>query len=197
MGFANFNAIFRTLLFWQAVRVTLYFTVVSLAIELVLGIGMALVLNQPFKGRSLVRSLILLPWAVPTVVNARMWEWIYAGSSFGALNGVMKVLHLFPPSYDRVWLSFDVPFRAVPLLGPFLEWLGVTYALHMVILATGGGAVVPHRPLHPRPGARLCPPALQRGGILACAPAVCAPAPAARAFGARPPPGSDCTWRCC
>lgn len=135
VGFANFDAIFRTPLFWQAVRVTLYFTVVSLAIELVLGIGMALVLNQPFKGRSLVRSLILLPWAVPTVVNARMWEWIYAGSSFGALNGLMKVLHLFPPSYDRVWLSFDVPFRAVPLLGPFLEWLGVTHALHMVILA--------------------------------------------------------------
>jgi ABC-type sugar transport system permease subunit len=96
---------------------------------------MALVLNQSFRGRSFVRAVILLPWAIPTVVNARMWEWIYAGSSFGALNGLMKVARVFPQGYDQVWLSFDVPFKTVPLLGSFLEWLGVTQALDMIILA--------------------------------------------------------------
>lgn len=136
VGLANYAHYFvRSDLFWPAVRVTIYFTVVSLAVELVLGIAMALVLNEEFAGRSLVRAIILLPWAVPTVVNARMWEWIFAGSKFGALNGLMKVLHIFPPTYDQVWLGFDVPFAGVPLLGPFLRWMGVTRALNMIILA--------------------------------------------------------------
>ncbi len=136
VGLANYIDYFANSdLFWPAVRVTVYFTVVSLAVELVLGIAMALVLNENFKGRAVVRALILLPWAVPTVVNARMWEWIFAGSKFGALNGLMKVLHVFPETYDKVWLGFDVPFAAVPVVGPFLKWLGVTRALNMIILA--------------------------------------------------------------
>jgi ABC-type sugar transport system permease subunit len=96
---------------------------------------MALVLNKSFMGRSFVRSIILLPWALPTVVNARMWEWIYAGSSFGALNGLMKVLRIFPADYDKVWLGFDVPLQNIPLIGNFMEWIGASTALNMIILA--------------------------------------------------------------
>ncbi len=122
-------------LFWPSVRVTIYFTIVSLAIELVLGIAMALVLNNEFPGRAFVRALILIPWAVPTVVNARMWEWIYAGSQYGALNGLMKVLRILPPDVNKVWLGFDVPFQGVSILEPFMRWMGVTRALHMIIIA--------------------------------------------------------------
>ena len=136
IGFSNYIYYFlKDPLFWSSVRVTTYFTVVSLVIELILGIGMALVLNKSFIGRSLVRSIILLPWALPTVVNARMWEWIYAGSSFGALNGLMKVLHIFPADYDKVWLGFDVPLHNIPLIGNFMEWVGASTALNMIILA--------------------------------------------------------------
>ena len=136
IGFSNYIYYFlKDPLFWSAVRVTTYFTVVSLVIELILGISMALVLNKSFIGRSFVRSIILLPWALPTVVNARMWEWIYAGSSFGALNGLMKVLHIFPADYDKVWLGFDVPLQNIPLIGNFMEWIGASTALNMIILA--------------------------------------------------------------
>lgn len=136
IGFSNYIYYFlKDPLFWSAVRVTSYFTVVSLVIELILGISMALVLNKSFIGRSFVRSIILLPWALPTVVNARMWEWIYAGSSFGALNGLMKVLHIFPADYDKVWLGFDVPLQNIPLIGNFMEWVGASTALNMIILA--------------------------------------------------------------
>ena len=135
-GFSNYIYYFlKDPLFWSSVRVTTYFTVISLIIELILGISMALVLHRSFIGRSVVRSIILLPWALPTVVNARMWEWIYAGSSFGALNGLMKVLHIFPADYDKVWLGFDVPLRNIPLIGKFMEWIGATTALNMIILA--------------------------------------------------------------
>lgn len=136
IGFSNYIYYFlKDPLFWSSVRVTTYFTVVSLVIELILGISMALVLNKNFIGRSFVRSIILLPWALPTVVNARMWEWIYAGSSFGALNGLMKVLHIFPADYDKVWLGFDVPLQNVLLIGKFMEWVGVSTALNMIIIA--------------------------------------------------------------
>jgi multiple sugar transport system permease protein len=136
IGFSNYiYYFFKDPLFWSSVRVTTYFTVVSLVIELILGISMALVLNKSFMGRSFVRSIILLPWALPTVVNARMWEWIYAGSSFGALNGLMKVLHIFPAEYDKVWLGFDVPLQNIPLIGNFMEWIGASTALNMIILA--------------------------------------------------------------
>ncbi len=135
-GGANYaRFLFQDPLFWPAVRVTMYFTVVSLAIELILGISTALVLNRRFVGRGVVRSLILLPWAVPTVVNARMWEWIFAGANYGALNGIMHLFGLLPPGQDAVWLNFDVPFAGVPLLGAFMQWVGVTNALHMIIVA--------------------------------------------------------------
>jgi multiple sugar transport system permease protein len=109
--------------FWESVWLTTYFTVVSLVIELVLGTGIALVLNQKFFGRSLVRSLVLVPWAVPTVVNARLWEWIYSGTSFGAMNGLMKLLGLLKRGEDIVWLGFE---RTI---------LGIPQALNMIILA--------------------------------------------------------------
>lgn len=136
VGFSNY-AYFLTKsgLFWPSVRVTIYFTVVSLLVELVLGIAMALVLDADFPGRSFMRAIILIPWALPTVVNARMWEWIFSGSKYGALNGLMKVLHIFPSSHDAIWLGFDVPLGGVPLIGPFLRWLGVTRALNMIIVA--------------------------------------------------------------
>jgi len=136
VGWGNYIYYFlQDPLFWSSVRITVYFTFISLILELILGIGFALVLNKSFIGRGFVRSIILLPWALPTVVNARMWEWIYAGSSFGALNGLMKVLRIFPPDYDKVWLGFEVPLRNIPLIGQFMEWVGATTALNMIIFA--------------------------------------------------------------
>ena len=121
--------------FWLSVRITLYFTVVSLIIELVLGTGIALVLNKKFLGRAFVRAVVLVPWAVPTVVNARLWEWIYAGSSFGALNGLLKVIGVLQEGENIVWLGFDVPFKGVPVFSTFFSWMGVSRALNMIILA--------------------------------------------------------------
>jgi multiple sugar transport system permease protein len=71
--------------FWNALGNTLYFTVVSVALELVLGLAIALLLARAGRARSLVYGILLLPWAVPTVVSARMWEWIY-NAELGVLN---------------------------------------------------------------------------------------------------------------
>jgi len=68
----------------------------------VLGVLVALLLNQKFPGRGIVRTLVLLPWAIPPVVNALMWQWIY-DSKIGALNGLLVTLGIIPEY--RGWLS--------------------------------------------------------------------------------------------
>jgi multiple sugar transport system permease protein len=71
--------------FWNALGNTLYFVAVSVSLELALGLAFALAVQRPFRGRAALYGLILLPWAVPTAVSARMWEWMY-NSEIGVLN---------------------------------------------------------------------------------------------------------------
>jgi len=71
--------------FWNALGNTLYFVGVSVSLELALGLAFALAVQRPFRGRAALYGLILLPWAVPTAVSARMWEWMY-NSEIGVFN---------------------------------------------------------------------------------------------------------------
>ena len=80
-------------LWWQAVRNTLHFTAVSVSLEIVLGLAVALLLNVPFTGRALVRAMILIPWAIPTIVSAKIWAWML-NDQFGILNHLMLGLGL-------------------------------------------------------------------------------------------------------
>jgi trehalose/maltose transport system permease protein len=78
---------------WNAVWNTLRFAVISVSIEAVLGMVVALVLNAEFKGRGIVRAAILIPWAIPTIVSARMWGWML-NDQFGIINDIMLNLGL-------------------------------------------------------------------------------------------------------
>jgi trehalose/maltose transport system permease protein len=78
---------------WNAVWNTVRFAVVSVAFEAVLGMIVALVLNADFKGRGLVRAAILIPWAIPTIVSARMWGWML-NDQFGIINDLLLNLGL-------------------------------------------------------------------------------------------------------
>ena len=73
---------------WQSVKNTLKFTVISVSIETVLGFGIALVLHRAFPGRGAVRAAILIPWAIPTVVSARIWGWLL-NDQYGFINHVL------------------------------------------------------------------------------------------------------------
>jgi multiple sugar transport system permease protein len=84
---------------------TTYFMVVSIAIEMVIGIAIALLLNQNFKGRAILRAIILNPWALPITIDAIMWKWIL-NANYGALNSLLWQLGLID-SY-RAWLSDPV-----------------------------------------------------------------------------------------
>lgn len=64
--------------FWEVVGITLFFTVVTVAIELVLGFWFAMIMNGKYRGRSLVRAAVLIPWAIPTAVTAKLWYFIFS-----------------------------------------------------------------------------------------------------------------------
>jgi trehalose/maltose transport system permease protein len=73
---------------WNAVWNTVRFSVLSVTLETALGLLVALVLNAEFKGRGLVRAAILIPWAIPTIVSARMWGWML-NDQYGIINQML------------------------------------------------------------------------------------------------------------
>lgn len=89
VGLANYTAIFGEggARFWNAFVNTSFFTVVSVSLETVIGISMALVMNHALRGRGIVRASILVPWAIPTVVSALLWKWIF--NSNGVANAML------------------------------------------------------------------------------------------------------------
>ena len=102
VGLGNYRRTFANPEFWSSVRRTSYFTVVSTFLELGLGVLVGLLLNVRFRGRWLLRSLVVLPWALPTIVNATMWRWIF-NPEYGALNALLTQLHLI--GNYRSWLG--------------------------------------------------------------------------------------------
>jgi multiple sugar transport system permease protein len=88
IGFDNYITLFADSRFWNALKNTIYFTGVSVAFELLLGLSIAVLLNRAFKGKGFMRAVVLIPWTVPTVVSAKMWEWIY-NTDFGILNYII------------------------------------------------------------------------------------------------------------
>jgi multiple sugar transport system permease protein len=102
VGLANYQQILQSEEFWSALWITLAFTALAVALVVLLGLVIALLLNHDFPGRNVVRTLILLPWAIPPVVNGLMWQWIY-DSKVGALNGLLVSLGVI--SEYRGWLS--------------------------------------------------------------------------------------------
>jgi len=85
VGLSHYVTLWHDPRFWQSLTNTGYFAVVSVASEVLLGLGAALLLHQLFPARGLVRALVLMPWFIPTVVAARAWEWIYH-PHIGVLN---------------------------------------------------------------------------------------------------------------
>lgn len=88
VGFANFAYLMSDPDWWRAVWNTVVLTVVSVGLETALGLAIALTLHAHFRGRGLLRAAVLIPWAIPTVVSAKMWAWML-NDVFGVVNAVL------------------------------------------------------------------------------------------------------------
>ncbi len=91
LGFDNYRSLSEDPLWWKSVSNTLVFTAISVSIETMLGLAIALLLNSNIKGRGVMRAIILIPWSIPVVVSARMWQWMLH-DQFGIINHVLKLL---------------------------------------------------------------------------------------------------------
>ncbi len=103
VGLGNYLAMLQDQTFWETIGRTMYFTVVSVGLELILGLAIAQLIHSRPWGWQFLRISLIIPWAVPTIVNGAMWRWIYS-ADFGALNGLLMQLGLI--KHYVPWLTF-------------------------------------------------------------------------------------------
>ncbi|WP_409305880.1 carbohydrate ABC transporter permease [Peribacillus sp. SCS-155] len=128
IGFRHYQDNFSDSRMWKALGNTLMFTVISVGVELVLGLAIALLINKAFFGRGLIRASILIPWAIPTAVSALMWKFLYDGQNgivakifeeVGLVDSMTKLLTtdvgaFFSVIFSDVWKT--TPYMALLLL---------------------------------------------------------------------------------
>ncbi len=102
IGLKNYRNLIDDADFRNAIVVTAKFTLITVSFEFVLGMIIALVVNSSFKGRGVMRAVMLVPWAIPTVVSAQMWKWMY-DDVFGVINDLLLKVHLI--SHPIAWIS--------------------------------------------------------------------------------------------
>ena len=93
VGLGNYMEMIKDQIFWETIGRTMHFTVVSVGLELVFGLAVAQLIHSHPIGWRFLRFSLIIPWAVPTIVNGAMWRWIYS-ADFGALNGILMQLGL-------------------------------------------------------------------------------------------------------
>lgn len=133
VGLGNYLKLLQDARFLNSLSVTIFFSLTSVVLELILGVAIALVLNEQFKGRGFVRGLIILPWALPSIVNAAMWQWIY-NADYGVLNALLTQLG-FVSKY-QIWLAN--PKAAMALIILANVWKETPFAVLLVLAALQG-----------------------------------------------------------
>lgn len=130
IGFLNYANLLKDSRYLHSLLATFRFSIISVIFELILGISIANVLNKNFVGRGFVRGLMILPWAMPSVVNAAMWKWIY-NADYGALNALLTQLGII--HQYQVWLAD--PIWATVLIILANVWKETPFVVLMVLAA--------------------------------------------------------------
>jgi trehalose/maltose transport system permease protein len=89
--------------FTESIWTTLIFTVISVTLELIIAMFIALTVNSKFKGRGVMRAVMLVPWAIPTAITARLWENMLKSTSAGVINKILMDIHII--SEPQAWLA--------------------------------------------------------------------------------------------
>ena len=110
--------------FWEPLRTTVTFAIMAVVLILIVSLLISLLLNEKFPGRGAVRALLLVPWAIPSVVNALLWKWLL-DPNYGVINAVLLEIGLI--SVYQAWLS-EMP--------SVMIWLVIAYSWIHIPLAT-------------------------------------------------------------
>ncbi|MFF7310207.1 ABC transporter permease subunit [Streptomyces sp. NPDC008137] len=119
VGLQNYAEIFGEAgaRFWNAFWNTTFFTVVTVGLETVVGVAMALIMHKAFRGRALVRAGILVPWAVPTAISGLLWRWIF--NSDGVANALLgqQILWTTEGFHAKVAVIVAEVWKTAPFIG--------------------------------------------------------------------------------
>lgn len=119
VGLQNYADIFSSAgdRFWNAFWNTTFFTVVTVGLETLIGVAMALIMHRAFRGRALVRAGILIPWAVPTAISGLLWRWIF--NSDGIANALLghQVLWTTEGFHAKVAVIIAEVWKTSPFIG--------------------------------------------------------------------------------
>lgn len=126
----NYTDLFSNELFWTSVERTVVFSLVSVTAIAVIALLVSLLLNQQFRGRRILSTIVLVPWAIPYVADALMWKWIY-DSGYGALNGILYQLG-FIDKYI-VWLGDQD--KTIFLIANAFVWKEVPLATILLLVS--------------------------------------------------------------
>ena len=128
VGLANYISVFTDSTYWRVVGNTVIYTVICIVVKLILGMLFALLLNEKFHGRGLTRVAMLLPWAIPGMVAANTWKWMY-NDQYGIINEVLRDLHII--SSPIPWLgSMSLALFSVIIVN---IWRGVPFFLFSIL----------------------------------------------------------------
>ncbi len=130
VGIANYIALFQDPLWWRAVGTTLLFTIVSVGLETLLGLVIALTLNAHMPGRGLLRAAVLIPWAIPTVISAKMWGWMLH-DLYGVVNAMLLKLGLI----DAPWAWLAEPRLAFAAVVAVDVWKATPFMALLILAA--------------------------------------------------------------
>ena len=139
VGLAHFEALLKDRVFYRALGNTLWWTGASVVLQFLLGLGLAMLLNRPFRGRKLVQAVVFLPWAVPTFLSGLTFAWLFNPvigplphwlAALGVLAEPYNILGdpdiaLWGPIVANVW--FGIPFFAITLLAALQAIPGELY----------------------------------------------------------------------
>jgi trehalose/maltose transport system permease protein len=104
VGTANYHQLIHDTIFKDTIVLTIKFTAITVSFEFLLGLIVALVVNSSFKGRGVMRAVMLVPWAIPTVVAAKMWVWMLDENN-GVINDLGARLHIFSRTHPHAWIA--------------------------------------------------------------------------------------------
>lgn len=130
VGLGNYLRILENPQFWIAVQRTLLYTVIVVACTTLLGLAVALLLNEVFRGRRFLAAMLLVPWATPSVVNGLMWKWIYE-PTYGSLNGLLKQFGIIDKY--QIWLAD--PELTIPLIAQAAIWKQLPLAAILMLVS--------------------------------------------------------------
>lgn len=128
IGLKNYIQLFQDPTYWMVLKNTFVYMILAVGVKLVIGMILALTLNEDFKGRAIVRMLLLIPWALPGMVAAMTWKWMY-NDTFGIINSILKNIGIIETSIP--WLSSkDLTLYSVIIVN---IWRGVPFFIFSLL----------------------------------------------------------------